>query len=234
MPAGGRRHLPSRERTMALAFAIGALCFLARPFPGYLDLVGPAADAVTFFAGSVFFTVGGGLQTWLAAPDRRLSGGGRAAWWKAVVQSAGTLFFNVTTFRALQTAVSAPDYDRLVWRPDAFGSVCFLVSGVIAYRAATRRGGWPRRGGPGWWQPAVNLLGCVLFGVAAVAGYVLPAHGSELALAAANWTTAAGAACFLACAVAGLFARALQTADSATEPANPSTTSRPVHGPSRS
>jgi len=226
--------MPSRERTMALAFATGSLCFLVGPFPGYLSLVGPTADAVTFFVGSVLFTVGGALQTWLAAPDRRLPGAGRAAWWTAVVQSAGTLFFNVTTFRALQTAVTAPDYDQLVWRPDAFGSVCFLISGVIAYRASARRGWRPRRGGPGWWQPAVNLLGCVLFGVAAVAGYVVPAEGSDLDLAAANWTTAAGAACFLACAVAGLFARALQTADSATEPANPSTTSRPVHGPSRS
>jgi hypothetical protein len=184
----------SRERWMGLSFAIGSLCFLVGPFPGYLDLVGPTADAVTFFVGSVFFTVGGALQTWLAAPGRRAPGAGRAAWWAAVVQSVGTVFFNVTTFRALQTAVSASDYDRLVWRPDAFGSVCFLVSGVIAYRAPGRRG----------WQPAVNLLGCVLFGVAAVAGYVVPAEGSVLDLAAANWTTAAGAACFLACAVAAL------------------------------
>jgi hypothetical protein len=207
MAAAGRRHLPSRERVMALAFAIGSLCFLAGPFPGYLDLVGPTADAITFFVGSVFFTAGGGLQTWLAAPGRRVPGAGRAAWWTAVVQSAGTLFFNVTTFRALQTAITAPDYDRLVWRPDAFGSVCFLVSGVIAYRASARHGWWPRRGGPGWWQPAVNLLGCVFFGIAAAAGYVVPAEGSVVDLAAANWTTAAGAACFLACAVAGLFAR---------------------------
>ena len=85
---------------MALAFAIGSLCFLVGPFPGYLDLVGPTADAVTFFVGSVFFTVGGGLQTWLAAPERRTPGAGRSAWWAAVVQSAGTLFFNVTTFAA--------------------------------------------------------------------------------------------------------------------------------------
>ena len=179
---------------MALAFAVGSLCFLVGPFPGYLDLVGPTADAVTFFVGSVFFTVGGALQTWLAAPGRRTPGAGRAAWWTAVVQSAGTLFFNVTTFRALQTAITAPDYDRLVWRPDAFGSVCFLISGVIAYQAPGRQG----------WQPAVNLLGCVFFGIAAVAGYVVPSSGSVLDLAAANWTTAAGAACFLACAVGGL------------------------------
>jgi hypothetical protein len=192
---------------MALAFAAGSLCFLVGPFPGYLALVGPVADAVTFFVGSLLFTTGGALQVVLAAPARGNGPAGRAAWWAATVQFAGTLFFNVTTFRALQTALSNPDYDRLVWRPDAFGSVCFLVSGLIAYAASPRRRVLPVRAGPGWWQPGVNLLGCVLFGVAAVAGYVVPATGSMLDLAAANWTTAAGAACFLACAVAGLFGR---------------------------
>ena len=59
-------------------------------------------------------------------------------------------------------------------------------------------------GAAGWWQPGVNLLGCLFFGVAAVSGYVVPTTGTMLDLAAANWTTAAGAACFLACAVAGL------------------------------
>ena len=189
---------------MALAFAVGSTCFLVGPFPGYLALVGPLWTALTFFAGSVFFTVGGALQTVVAAPDRANGGAGTAAWRTAAIQFAGTLFFNVTTFRALQTALSDPSYDRLVWRPDAFGSVCFLVSGLIAYVAAPRHGWLPRRSGRGWWQPAVNLAGCVLFAVAAVAGYVVPASGTLLDLAAANWTTAVGAACFLACALAGL------------------------------
>ena len=57
------------------------------------------------------------------------------------------------------------------------------------------------RGGDGWWQPAVNLLGCIFFGVSAVAGYVVPSTGSMLDQAAANWNTSLGAACFLACAV---------------------------------
>ena len=127
----------------------------------------------------------------------------RAAWWSAIVQSAGTLFFNVTTYQALHVALTSSDYDRLVWRPDWRGSICFLVSGAIAYRASVRHGwhGWlPARGGEGWWQPAVNLLGCVFFGISAVAGYVVPSSGSVLDLAAANWNTSLGAACFLACA----------------------------------
>jgi hypothetical protein len=187
---------------MGAAFALGSACFVLGPVPAYLDLVGAEADALTFFAGSLFFTLGGALQVLLAVPGRRTGRAGAAAWRAAVIQSAGTLFFNISTFRAMWTELSNPDYNRLVWRPDAFGSICFLVSGCIAYRASARRGWRPARGARGWWQPAVNLLGCVLFGVAAATGYVLPQDGSMLDAHLANLTTSAGAACFLACALA--------------------------------
>jgi hypothetical protein len=196
---------------MALCFALGSTCFLIGPFPGYVELVGESADAVTFFVGSILFTSGGALQSWLAWPDRRSPGGGRAAWWAAIVQSAGTLFFNVTTYQAMHTALSSAEYDRLVWRPDWRGSICFLVSGTIAYLASPRRGWRPVRNGSGWWQPAVNLLGCIFFGISAVAGYVVPSTGSMLDLAAANWNTSAGAACFLACALDTLLTRTTST-----------------------
>jgi hypothetical protein len=194
----------TRERWMALCFAVGSTCFLIGPFPGYVQLVGESADGVTFFVGSILFTAGGALQSRLAWPERRLAGGGRAAWWAAIVQSAGTLFFNVTTYQAMHVALTNPEYNKLVWRPDWRGSICFLVSGAIAYRASHRRG-WrgllPVRGGAGWWQPAVNLLGCIFFGISAVAGYVVPATGSMIDQAPANWNTSLGAACFLACAL---------------------------------
>jgi hypothetical protein len=164
------------------------------PFPGYVDLVGATADGVTFFVGSIFFTAGGALQSWLAFPDRHRTPRGRAAWWAAIIQSAGTLFFNRSTFQAMSHSISGSDYNQLVWRPDALGSVCFLVSGVIAYRALRGVG----------WQPLVNLLGCVFFGISAVAGYVVPSTGSMIDVAAANWNTCLGAACFLACALAEL------------------------------
>jgi hypothetical protein len=194
----------SRERWMALLFATGSACFLVGPFPGYAQLVGATAVGVTFFVGSILFTGAGALQSLLAFPDRGSPGAGRAGWWAAIVQSAGTLFFNATTFHSLSTLPDNAGYDRLVWRPDALGSICFLVSGVIAYRAAPRHGWRPVRGGAGWWEPGVNLLGCILFGISAVAGYLVPASGSILDLAAANWTTGLGAACFLVCAVATL------------------------------
>jgi hypothetical protein len=193
----------TRRRWMALCFALGSACFLIGPFPGYAQLVGDSADAVTFFVGSILFTIGGALQSWLAWADRRSAGGGWAALWAAIIQSAGTLFFNVTTYQAMHTALTNPEYNKLVWRPDWRGSICFLVSGSIAYLASPRRvhGCLPMRKGAGWWQPAVNLLGCIFFGISAVAGYVVPSTGSMLDQAAANWNTSLGAACFLACAL---------------------------------
>lgn len=189
---------------MAALFALGAVCFVVAPFPGYAQLVGAQADAITFFIGSIFFTGGGILQAAIAFPERRSSHGGLASWRAAAIQLAGTLFFNITTYQAVHTSLSNTNYDRVVWRPDAFGSTCFLLSGVIAYRASARHGLRPARDDAGWWEPSLNLLGCVLFAIAAIAGYVVPDTGSPLDLAAANVNTVLGAACFLACAVATL------------------------------
>jgi hypothetical protein len=195
----------TRERWMALFFSVGSACFVIGPFPGYANLVGDGADAVTFFIGSILFTSGGALQVSIALQERSSPGTGRAALWAAAIQSAGTLFFNVTTYRAMHTALSNSSYDTLVWRPDALGSICFLVSGAVAYQASARHGWLPARRGSGWWEPLANLVGCIFFGIAAVAGHVVPSTGSVLDLAASNWSTSLGAACFLACALFTLF-----------------------------
>src|SRR3954451_19863986 len=96
---------------MALLFSGGAAFFLIGPFPGYAGAVGARAVGVTFFAGSILFTAGGALQVWLASAGRTSRGAGRSAWWPAVVQSAGTLFFNLSTSHALHTAPAAGGYD---------------------------------------------------------------------------------------------------------------------------
>src|SRR3954453_9659723 len=50
--------------------------FLLGPFPGYLTLVGPRADAVTFFVGSLLFTAGGGGGGGGGRPAPRDAGAG--------------------------------------------------------------------------------------------------------------------------------------------------------------
>jgi exosortase/archaeosortase len=173
------------RRWIGILFAIGSACFVVGPAPGFVQLVGSAADGTVFFVGSIFFTLAAFLQ-FLDARRPSLD------WWAALIQLAGTVYFNVSTFEAMQDSYETSQVDRLVWRPELFGSICFLVSGVIAYRVV--RGGEHTRE---WKIGAVNLLGCILFMVSALAGYVVPETGDVLDLAAANLATALGAVCFL-------------------------------------
>ena len=121
------------------------------------------------------------------------------------VQSAGTLFFNVTTFQALHTALTEPEL-----RPARVAAGRIRVDLLPGLgrdrlpRLAAARVAARHAAAPGWWEPAINLLGCIFFGISAVAGYLVPSTGSIINLAAANWNTALGAACFLACALATL------------------------------
>jgi hypothetical protein len=152
----------TRERWMALFFAGGSTCFLGAPFPGYASLVGGRADSVTFFVGSILLTAGGAVQTSLALSERHSSDRGPAAWQAAAIQSAGTLCFNVTC-RAVHAALHNSTYHKLVWRR--------IRSDRSGFSSRARSPTAPRPGvagypcnRSGWWEPGINLLGCVFFG----------------------------------------------------------------------
>jgi YrhK-like protein len=186
------------DQAIAVGFAVGSSCFFIGPFPGFVELVGVGADGVVFFAGSVFFTLAAGLELRKGTVRRGRRWGRGLSWWSAAIQFVGTILFNLDTFDAMQTSLSTEQEDRLVFAPDLFGSACFLVSDVLAYRVATGpRLLHPARRDRSWKMAALNLVGCILFMISAIASYVVPSSGSLLDLAAANWTTSLGALCFL-------------------------------------
>jgi len=169
---------------------------------------------MVFFIGSIFFTSAAALQcleTFNA--DRAPGGEGRQRfrvvafeprridWWSSVVQFIGTLLFNVDTFRAMQVGFDDVAYDRLVWTPDAVGSACFLISGYLAYVEVCGGSACWRRRSLEWKIATVNLVGCIAFGISAIASFVVPSTGSVVDLAAANLFTAFGGLCFLVGAV---------------------------------
>jgi hypothetical protein len=192
---------------------IGSAAFMlgSAPFVGTLldsDVIG-----ATFFAGSVCFTAaalqqyvqaaGEGGSPWLPAIRRRrlrlLAAHPRSIdWWATGVQLVGTLFFNITTFAALNDALSTQQAERRVWAPDALGSVCFLAASYLAFVAVSRaRFAW-RPHDHVWRIAASNLLGSVFFGISAVTSIIVPDTGAELNTAATNTFTFLGAAGFLA------------------------------------
>jgi hypothetical protein len=216
----GNRPIGSEARRLRLVNTIAATAFVAG---GSLFAIGAAlaqsgasADLYlwVYLVGGVFFSSGGyaslvqvanepdepegfvptGWRWWSREP-RRL------AWLSALVLFTGTLVFAVNLIDSFIENLGAAGADRLVWSPDMVGCALFLVSGHLAM--VEIGGGWRRfwrRRDLGWWIVAVNQLGSILFMVSAVASFVRPSTGDELAVGVANWGTLTGALCF---AVAG-------------------------------
>ena len=195
-------------------FAVGSTLFLVPSLPAATEVASAEAIAITYFAGSIFFTSAGYTQYLevLNADREHLPDDagirwfgwepGEAGFWAASIQSIGTLCFNVSTFAALSDALEPRGEDLLVWLPDAYGSICFLIASWIAVREVCG-------GGRPWWSPRrhewqiswLNMAGSVAFGASAVAAYVVQDTGELRNAALATSGTLVGAACFLAGAI---------------------------------
>jgi hypothetical protein len=206
---------------IGVLFGIGSACFAVGAMPGYLAWVGYEADAVTFFIGSLFFTSAAFLQYVEVAVAPRTTGivdssvgpprlgiePRRIDWWAVAVQFIGTLYFNVTTFAALLDNLDAEQARRLIWTPDALGSVCFLVASELAFAEAGHRLVSWRPHSREWQITALNLIGSIAFAASAIGSFVLPTTGAPASVWLTNMGTFVGALCFLAGAVLLLYER---------------------------
>ena len=206
---------PARlNSAIAWLFVLGASCFALGTIPAYIVGVGGTADAMTFFIGSIFFTSASYCQLVQAqSPEmtevdeqhqharvRALPWAWRPRdkdWLAAATQFPGTLFFNHSTFAALAHHLSAAEADKMVWRPDFFGSVLFLVSSAFAISALGVGFRRPRLRDLPWWIAWLNMLGSVAFMVSAIASFIVPSTGTVLDLPLDNAGTVLGAVCFL-------------------------------------
>ncbi|MFE6254055.1 hypothetical protein [Agromyces sp. NPDC057865] len=204
---GASRHTVTtvrRLRREAWGFAVGSLCFFVGALPWYADWVGVVGANVTFFVGSIFFTLAAFIQLSLSgrvAPHAKMNRADRADWWAAAIQFAGTLLFNISTGAALAAAIARPDAVGIGWRPDAWGSIAFLVASSLAVVATKDRGKLWDRDARTWHGTGLNLLGSIFFGISAVGAYVIPDSGSLLDELWANAGTALGAVCFFVAAL---------------------------------
>ncbi len=199
---------------IGVLFAIGSICFTIGPFPGFVDVVGTDADAIVFFVGSIFFTSAAFLQyeQTVNAPHALTAATtdrfrfwtwepGRIDWTASLVQLVGTVFFNVTTLAAIDTSLNSTQVHRLVWVPDAVGSVCFLVASGLAWFEVSH-GWWSwRPAGLSWRIAALNFAGSIAFGASAVAAKIVPTTGKPRNIMLVNLGTAIGGLCFLAGAI---------------------------------
>jgi hypothetical protein len=168
-------------------FAIGSSFFAVATAPGFPLLAGAGATNVLCFIGSWFFTTAGWMQYALAPRG--------VQWWSAATQFAGTILFNVSTGAAVWAHAVLAER-RYVWAPDATGSLAFLISGALAVLAV---GVWSPNS-IDWRATWINMIGCVAFGVSALAAFVRKT-GVTVDERLANFGTFLGALCFLAAAL---------------------------------
>jgi hypothetical protein len=203
-----RRRLDWRPRDLgwriAVLFMIGASCFALGSVPLYFRNIDPAIVGATFFVGSVFFTSASYSQYYQVINDPANGSRGRRfftwqpfekLWWATAVQFLGTLFFNVTTFRAMWVTNPA-DVNQLVWAPDFFGSIAFLVASHFAWLAVCGRVWCVDRTDRDWWVAALNYVGSIFFMLAAIASFTLPTTEEMVNVAIVNAGTFLGAVCF--------------------------------------
>jgi drug/metabolite transporter (DMT)-like permease len=193
-----------RLRREAWGFAIGSIFFALGAVPFYADAVGEIITNLTFFVGAIFFTLAALIQLVLSGrrPPRQGSNrADRSDWWAAAVQFVGTLFFNLSTTAALITAIDTDARVGSGWRPDAWGSICFLIASALAVVATTDRDRlWDPKARV-WRCTWLNMAGSVFFGLSAIGAFVIPSTSDLVSQLWANLGTFLGALCFLAAAL---------------------------------
>jgi hypothetical protein len=187
---------------------IGSTCFAVGSVPSLSEVVSAKVISSIYFIGSLFFTNAGYLQYVQASSA---SGTGEhvayqwfgvkphgLGWWAAAVQLLGTLFFNVTTFEALNTAFTVHQQNLRVWSPDFFGSICFLIASWFAVKeeAAPGQRRWRWNEIP-WRIVWLNMVGSIFFMLSAIAAFVRPATAEVVSARIDNSGTFLGAVCFL-------------------------------------
>jgi hypothetical protein len=125
----------------------------------------------------------------------------RIDWWAAVVQLVGTVYFNVSTFHAIDLELSTRGATELVWRPDVAGSICFLVASSLAWAEAGHAWWSWRPRSISWRITALNLAGSIAFGASAAAAKIVSSTDQVRNVALMNLGTFVGAVCFFVGAV---------------------------------
>lgn len=200
---------------IGVLFAIGATCFALGSTQAYISWTGIHTDSMTYFVGSIFFTTAAFLQYIETVNTRKTPSSvnfeeelksltwepRRIDWIATAVQLIGTIFFNFSTFYAINIYMTAVQINHQVWAPDVGGSICFLIASALVW-IEVGHGFFSFKLRNISWQIAIlNLIGSVAFGISAVYAFVIPITGEPLNIIIQNLGTFIGGICFLLAAI---------------------------------
>ena len=192
-----RRSLGGQAGTLdwwvAWLFMVGAFLFALGSFPPYSQLVDGRIVGVTFVVGSIFFTSAAAGQLVQTRPPGRRSPAALRR--RRAARGHGPL--QPQHDPGASDTYDIEETNRLVWGPDFFGSIAFLVASHLVW-VVVCGGLWHvLRDDADWWVAALNYLGSIFFMASALASFTLTTTGSEINTTIVNSGTFLGALCFL-------------------------------------
>jgi hypothetical protein len=200
---------------IAITFILGSVLFCVGAILPFTSGLSTAVTNVVYLVGSSLYLVGALIQFIQgrrmkinhrddASAMRHLANKNSRA---AGIQAIGALLFQTSMTGALIRSLSIAEQERIIWVPDLFGALCFLVASsmffTLRYPIQHRQG----NGRSARELAMMNIVGSAFFVISALGAYIVPLTDQSIYPQIANLGTFAGAVLFLLSSVPGLPAK---------------------------
>lgn len=183
----GLPHSLSDKLFIDQVFFIGSIFFTGAAFCQLLESIN-AGESAGLFQEETLTT---DFQ-WIAWHPQRIG------YMASLVQFIGTIMFNFNTGNAFISDLTWVQENILIWTPNIFGCICFLIASRLAFMEVCHGyWGW-KPVSVEWWITVLNLLGSIGFMVSALYSLAVPTGDSSETF---TWLSALftfqGGVCFL-------------------------------------
>jgi hypothetical protein len=200
---------------IAITFILGSVLFCVGAILPFTSGLSTAVTNVVYLVGSSLYLVGALIQFIQgrrmkinhrddASAMRHLANKNSRA---AGIQAIGALLFQTSMTGALIRSLSIAEQERIIWVPDLFGALCFLVASsmffTLRYPIQHRQG----NGRSARELAMMNIIGSAFFVISALGAYIVPLTDQSIYPQIANLGTFAGAVLFLLSSIPGLPAK---------------------------
>ena len=125
----------------------------------------------------------------------------------AAIQAIGALSFQTSLTGALIQPLSIAQQERIIWVPDLFGALCFLVASWMFFTLRYPIQHREDNGRSARELAMMNIVGSAFFVISAFGAYIVPLTDQPIYPRIANLGTLAGASLFLLSSIPGLPAK---------------------------
>ena len=197
---------------IAITFILGSVLFCLGAILPFTRGLSTAATNIVYFVGSSLYLIGAFIQFIQgrrmkinhrddASSMRHLANKNSRA---AGIQAIGALLFQTSMTGAFIRSLSIAQQEKIIWVPDLFGALCFLVASWMFFTLRYPIQHREDNGRSARELALMNIVGSAFFVISAFGAYIVPLTDQPIYPRIANLGTLAGALLFLLSSIPGL------------------------------